>query len=231
MKQQSRLTCFLRTVPVAGAARKPVVQTDSATTNRSASMSGGGSDAGGEADLPWPEVELTGTGTPATTAPAVGSSTYTPLLTKRKPPADHPPDAALMSPSKRVRPEETTKSTPPPASSAGLAKAQASSSDSLEDIEEFSSESQGDGSDSARKQPGPTTGAAGVMHPFFARGGRGKRLGREFYEHDCESLAKMLLGQLLVRVTADNQRCVGGFRKSQATVCLERELTCICVSW
>jgi len=82
---------------------------------------------------------------------------------------------------------------------------------SVEDIEEFDSppppqprENEEEAAEVAEEQA--KRGSTSPMHPIFARGGRHQRLGKAFYESECERLAKTLLGQVLVRLTSDNQR-------------------------
>jgi hypothetical protein len=222
MKQQAKLTTFLRT-----AASPLRNKTAGSSPNRSLAASTKST----EEDIPWPEIDRTGDPIPpssTSTTATTPTSPYAPL--KRK------PDRGTSS--SGTQKIELQLPSPKRAKKEALPLLESKQPDSLEDIEEFEevpekmkepmpdftdeeliaiseqlerensagTPSQACTTTSTSSSTSSSSSSPSPQHPFFARGGRGKRWGKEFYEHDCETLAKMLLGQVLVRVTSDKQR-------------------------
>jgi len=223
MKQQAKLTTFLRT------AASPL-RNKPAGNSPNRSLAAAAATKSTEEDIPWPEIDRS-TGDPippsSTSTATTPTSPYAPL--KRK------PDRGTSSAGTQTI--ELQLPSPKRAKKEALPLLESKQPDSLEDIEEFeevpekmkepmpdftdeeliaiSEQLERENSAGTPSQACTTTSPSSTssyssspspQHPFFARGGRGKRWGKEFYEHDCETLAKMLLGQVLVRVTSDKQR-------------------------
>jgi hypothetical protein len=241
-QQQALLTTFLRTAtgsagtsPLRTAATSPRRASPPLTSNTTNTT------AKNEADIPWPEIDLTGNQTsPSSTSTPSSSSPYTPLKRKAesKSSAKKSGKIELQQPSPK-----RTKKVEAALPALGVVLDGEKQPDSLEDVEEFDDEVEDEQKNKKKEmeltdeeliaiseqiergrrddatagrpvpaglssplRPSSSAVAASSPHPFFARGGRGKRWGKEFYEVDCETLAKMLLGQVLVRITSDNQR-------------------------